>query len=224
MIKEPELDFILERLWKSYELTDNRRRRSFYILFTSTIIFSLLWATKPTTFKLPLIGTEVSFFSAMVSGPAFILIFSISYYYLCAHSLQSSVLFHLHFWKCNLKWFDDMKMTFSHIHGIFKQKDVTSILNIYLLFTGSSVSWDKDVPYIIRIIARLFINTIIILSLLVPLIIYCGMTFWIIENYSNYLSRINGRIIIGLYLYLSSTFRFLQLICKIDPIGKAMIS
>ncbi len=69
---KPITDLVLERLWNSYALTDMRRMKSFYYLFSTMAIFIILWVTKEKTIELPLLKAKVDLFIALTIFPIFL--------------------------------------------------------------------------------------------------------------------------------------------------------
>jgi len=61
--KQPEKEqvnqFLLDRLWNAYSMIDDKRRKSFYHLFSEMTVFGLLWLTKDDSCELPIIKTKV---------------------------------------------------------------------------------------------------------------------------------------------------------------------
>ena len=198
--------FLLDRLWSAYELVDNRRRKSFYFLFTTTTVCGLLWLTRPTTFKLPVIETEVGFFVAMATSPAFILMFASNYYYLCAHTISNYLRWLEHFCTTHEKEIGSLGLRFVELHASLKQRDVTEGLNIYLFHTAPSSIYDAPLPSWVRRFKGVLANLLRVLTVVIPPAVYVGITFWLWMNQSGHIPIGVAVMLVGFYSAMASAF------------------
>ena len=144
----------------------------------------------------------------MAIAPAFILIFSISYYYLCAHSIATYVRFLDEFYNCYYDKIIKHNMSYLHMHSSFKLRDVTGVLNIYAFRTGINRSKDKTIPTVVNKIADFFINLLIVLSLMLPAAVYAGIARWLWSHTSEHVNYGVGLMIVVFYVLMMSVFIF----------------
>ena len=198
--------FLIERLWGAYEGVDTRRRRGFYLLFTATVVFGLLWVTRPAQFVLPIINTEVTLFAAMAVGPAFLLAFSGSYYYLCCHTISTYIRWLDRYQDVHSEAIESLGLSFEDLYASARQRDVTEAMNIFLIFTAASPTNNYPLPKLVRILKDLTANFLRILTVVAPLSVYLGISHWIWVNYGTNVSRQVAFGMVGFYYLMAPSF------------------
>lgn len=166
------LDFTLNRLWDSYALADDRRRKAFYYLFSVMAVFVILWITKDKSFELPFLKTKVDMFLAMMLAPAFIAMLTARYLYLCAHTLRAYIQFLECYEDSCREGLQKLGYSFGKLYPSFERRDITEKLNIFLFPMHLSGEWDKSINNIVGRIVCFLCNIGIILTVAIPIISY----------------------------------------------------
>ena len=204
-------DFYLDRLWYAYEITETRRKRGFYLLFSTTAIYGLLWITNPQNPKIPILGNEVDLFIAMLLGPPLILVLNQSYFYHCSHTIRAYIEWLKRFVTLNEKEIQIQQLELIEIHGKVKIRDVTEQLNPFYFGTTSSKVWDQSYPVYIILAKNIFLEPIRVLVVSTPAVTYTFLTTWIWNNFENNISGPYAVTIVALYGVFGISFLIVPL-------------
>ena len=209
---KPFSDLMFERIWQSYTLTDTRRMKSFYYLFSTMAIFIILWAAKEKQIELPLLKAKVDLFTALSLFPAFVMILSSRYFFLCAHTIKSMV--------TALKLIQDVykediqkqKITFGQLYTHFKQRDLTESINIYF-FPIKPTGLEQSPGYKVFVVKLSYFiaNIAILLTAIFPILSYWAVILWIKENFAQYLSATIGYTVFFAYSFFGILFLLVPL-------------
>jgi hypothetical protein len=171
-------DFLINKLWENYKNIDDRRRRAFYYLYYAIIIFGIIALAPISNGKIITFGLEVEYYLAILLGPSVILILFNSYVYLCAHSFISSICYFNELKKKNYNDFINLGFSFGRLSNTLKIRDITENLNIFKFPLIESSEWDSSLSKLYKILSRLLVNLIILLTLIIPFGIYGYYTIW----------------------------------------------
>lgn len=174
---------VISRLWATYELVDTGRRRTFYILLSMSFAFLTVLTLKPEPMKLPLVQLVVTKEVALEIAPFFIAAVSVSYFYLCAHTLKSYVTYLVYL--CDHAN-EETDIDFGWLYGNAKRKDVTEGLNIYHVPILPVPDYDKEVGRITSLLGHIPINAVAIVANAVPFIVYFLCAIWVTRNVDKY--------------------------------------
>ena len=171
-------DFLIDKLWENYNSIDERRRKSFYYLYYSVIIFGILAIAPVTNGKINIFGLEIDYYIAIMFCPSVILVLYNSYVYLCAHSLIANVTYLNELKKKNYDDFKTLGFSFVKLSNCLKIRDVTENINFFRFPLIESKEWDNSINSLFKFLARLLVNPILLLTLIIPFIVYLYYTIW----------------------------------------------
>lgn len=196
------MEKILDLLWKSYEVTDERRRKSFNALFSMLILIFFIWLAEAEDLKFPLLGTNLDKFIALAISPAIVLILCARYFYLSVNSFVNYTRYIKLFSEVNSVQMKKNNMIEKSIYYSFKYRDVSDILNIFVFprrFNQENKTSLKNVVHCLGITA---LNCATLLTLIIPISVYILTLNWFWNNYENHISVLYGNIILFFYISL----------------------
>ncbi len=205
--RELNPEFLLAKLWQVYSITDDRRRKGFYYLFSSMVLFAILWIKQSQTFELPILKTQVTLMDALAMAPAFIVVLTVRYLYLCTHTLRSFITYLQQLEEYYSKDLQAIGYTFFKLHQTFRLKDLTDNLNVYLFpikpYRGHDSSFANWTLYVIVVYLT---NVAIFLTVFIPLFSYFYIIGWLLLNYPFFSSTVLGLFGMGVYSLLGILF------------------
>lgn len=160
---------ILEPTRKAYEIVDNRRRRSFYILLSFTCAFAIVLYERPPTFKIPPFAEGLELLTVLAIAPAFIAISTVSYLYLSAHT-YSNYIRYLELLRASHDGAKDRNLVWLHVD--LKQRDVTESMNPFSAFAGYVDVPTSPMPALMRRAAYLFQGIGVFAVMSIPACLY----------------------------------------------------
>jgi len=185
------IDVVMNRLWTTYEVTDDRRRKAFFLLFTFSLTFGSILSFQSDETVLPLFTVSIPIQVAMEFGPVFIASLLVSYFYLCSHTLKSYVTY-LEFLTKHAT-IESQKQTvkentFGWLYGNLKRRDITEGFNIYHFPIIPIPEYDDSFDRGPSIWGHLPINALAVIMIIFPLAVYCSCVYWIIIDRDNHLN------------------------------------
>ncbi len=162
---------LLDRLWNAYEKIDERRRRAFLLLYTSSLVTVMLLAEPGTITQVPLLNISTAQSVVLIALPLMLAALMVNYLFLCAHTITSytqyieflSERYEGEIWKLSSKGW---------VYGSLKMRDVSEGLNIFLFPVRPVQGYDKRVVPSASAIGHLLINLQLIIVALFPLVAY----------------------------------------------------
>ena len=143
--KPQDLKFIIGKVWEKYEITEKRRRNSFYYLFFTIAIYAFILINPDKAFKLPLLNVEVDLFVSMVISPLIISVVASSYLFSSAYSIVYLVDLIKLFLKYELDE-ENSIISLQEIYDLIKKHDLSSYFNPYLLPSRVGNNWRERYP------------------------------------------------------------------------------
>lgn len=193
--------FWLDRHWQIYSLTDDRRIKSFYYLYTTLVILAILWFTKTDLFKFPLLDLEISRFTAFSIAPLFILLLTIRYIYLSSHSIRAYTKYLEEFEKLYSSDLKVSKLDFIDIYSGQRRREVSELFNIFLFpFKATEYREEEFKKNVFRNISYLF-NASVLLIFSIPFISYVFLIYVFTKEFQNHdISQLFGLLTVGIYV------------------------
>jgi hypothetical protein len=191
---------LLEKLWGAYSTTDDRRRKTFYYLYSIMVVFSLLWITKEQQVPLPFFQTNVEIGMALSLAPALISILTIRYLYLCAYTKISYRTYVRFYHWAHQEDFTSMGVTFSRLYSLLKLRDLTDKLNLYEFPIRTFRGNDPQISFLFRLIVNFLLNIGIFLSVLIPISAYIVIIIWLGLQNGGLNATLVGKLLYSVYL------------------------
>jgi len=202
---------LLERLWVSYSSIDEKRRKTFYYLYSIMVVLSLIWISKERTFHHPEYGIEVKLEIALYVAPAFISILTIRYLYLCAYTMISYVNYLRFYQQAHQKELISLGINFRLLNYFFKLRDLTDKLNLYSFPIRTDKEHYTGISFLFCQIVNFLLNIAILLSVLIPLSAYIVIVFWIGLQNPGLTTTLVGKLLYSVYILMGVGLLFLPI-------------
>ena len=202
---------LLERLWVSYSSIDEKRRKTFYYLYSVMVVLSLIWISKEQKVPIHLINIEVELRMALYLAPAIISILTTRYLYLCAYTTISYVNYLGFFQQAHQKELVSLGINYHLMNYFFKLRDLTEKLNLYSFPIRTDKEYKTGINLLFCHIVNFLLNIAILLSVLIPLSAYIVIVFWIGLQDPGLTTTLVGKLLYSVYILMGIGLLFLPI-------------
>lgn len=199
-------NYLTEKLWDAYKVTNSRRAKSFYYLYIAMLVFGIIILAPVKDGAIEIFSIKIQYHIAIMFSPAVILILYNSFLFLSAHTILLHVQFTKQLYEINCDTFKKLDYSFTKLLLSTRIKDLTELLNFFKFPYIESLEWESSLSPIVKKIKRFVLNFMLILILVIPTIIY----ILLIKSYldlevelvNNYISSL----LLWFYFFIGSSF------------------
>lgn len=190
----------LDKIAQAYAVIDDRRRKAFNVMLTTTVIFILIGFSKTDGIKLPILGTELDQFLTLSLAPMFVGVLFGRYFYLCAHTLKLYIRYLGIFQKTYAKEIEELGWNFADVHNSIRMRDLTEVLNPFLFPKRFDRKFKPYLGWLLHYGTVIGHNFTTLMTVIAPVTAYFACVIWFRVHYKEHMNETLGMALFLFYI------------------------